>query len=71
MSRLKGCDKREVERRERDEDTSFSLARSVQDLELAKLRVRQAIKRTGLNDLLLPAIELIEETQKRIQRVRA
>ena len=71
MSRSSGYGKDAVEMRERNEDVMFSLARAAADLEIAALRVRQAIARKpDLADLLEPAEELINASISRIDRAR-
>jgi hypothetical protein len=71
MSRTKGHNGAAVAALERSEDNSFALTRARQDLEIVKLRVRQALKRGGPKELLEPAVTLIDETIERISRASA
>ena len=68
MPRAKGHDGEEVRQLERRENTSFGLRRTVNDLQLVKLRITQALRRKPeLSELLDPALGEIEEVIERLR----
>lgn len=71
MSRHAGHNGAKVAELESAENICFGLKRVQQDTELVRLRVSQAIRRGGPRDLLEPAIDLLNEIDETIARIRA
>lgn len=67
MSRMKGHDSGAVRDREASENSRFAQRRVLDDLELAELKVSQAMKRPS-KELLQSAVELIQSAREIIVR---
>ena len=70
MSRRKGHDKAAVERRGRLEDAVAVLVRAEIVLPMVRLRVAQALDRTGLEALLAPALEDLVATERALAQAK-
>lgn len=70
MSRAKGHNKAAVKRRERLENAVAMLVSAEIAIPLVRLRVSQAIERTGLRALLSPALEDLASVENAIQRAK-
>lgn len=67
MARMR---KEASERRQAQEEVVFCLETALMRLAMVQLRVRQALRRSGLVDLLGPAVEQLEVVQREIEEAK-
>ncbi len=70
MSRRKGHNKAAVLRRGRLEDAVAWLVKAEVALPIVRLRVAQALERTGLEALLAPALADLEDAEEAVARAK-
>lgn len=62
--------KKASEKRQEQEAAVFALVTALTRLEMVQLRVRQALRRSGLIDLLQPAVEQLEKLGREIEEAK-